>query len=401
MTPKKFHTIEMMSNKTKAYEQCLYFAATLADASKSNTPIAIMSSSSVARFSRNMDGEEDNNATHLYGLAPGSTFNTKYNGHLVTMKHEKIDTVVSSSSEEPTAMYSFVLKSKNKKTLEKFIDDAAIAFNKMFQSKSKYIRIFTTTKYGSWSPASLLPKRMTDTVILADELMSELLVDVQEYMDEEEAYLAHGIPYKRVYCLHGPPGTGKTSAIFAIASHFNLNIAMLSSFAENANVVDLVNNLPKKTCLVLEDVDTFMVRGKETSPKDSANMSTILNVLDGNLRKHGMIVFMTTNHLELLDPAVTRPGRVDVMKYVGYLSGQQSTRMYNQYYPKDNEGGIRIGDIVTRKGNVPPSEMNALIFTHRHSRDAFWTAVKEKYEVSKVAKVAKVDKVDKVAKVAK
>lgn len=61
--------------------------------------------------------------------------------------------------------------------------------------------------------------------------------------------------------------------------------------------------------------------------------SGLLNTLDGVASSEERIVFMTTNHLDRLDPALVRPGRVDVKQEIGLASKSQLQKMYTRFYP--------------------------------------------------------------------
>ena len=52
-------------------------------------------------------------------------------------------------------------------------------------------------------------------------------------------------------------------------------------------------------------------------------LSGLLNCLDGVTSTEARLLFMTTNYLERLDPALIRPGRVDMKEYIGYCSRYQ------------------------------------------------------------------------------
>lgn len=60
--------------------------------------------------------------------------------------------------------------------------------------------------------------------------------------------------------------------------------------------------------------------------------SGLLNALDGVASAEGRIVFMTTNHIELLDRALIRPGRVDLREYVGDATPSQVHKMFMRFY---------------------------------------------------------------------
>lgn len=68
------------------------------------------------------------------------------------------------------------------------------------------------------------------------------------------------------------------------------------------------------------------------SDKDKLNLSGLLGVLDGIIDAPGRILIMTTNHPEKLDPALTRPGRVNLQIYMGFIRIEQAKEMIAHYY---------------------------------------------------------------------
>lgn len=66
--------------------------------------------------------------------------------------------------------------------------------------------------------------------------------------------------------------------------------------------------------------------------QSAVTFSGFINALDGVASSEERIVFMTTNHLERLDPALIRPGRVDVLESIGDASPHQARRLFSQFY---------------------------------------------------------------------
>lgn len=75
--------------------------------------------------------------------------------------------------------------------------------------------------------------------------------------------------------------------------------------------------------------------------EDDLNLSGLLNVLDGVVDSPGRIVVMTTNHVEHLDPALIRPGRIDKKLLLGYMAASDVTSMLEHYFELTLTGELR------------------------------------------------------------
>uniref|UniRef100_A0A8C2Q845 Mitochondrial chaperone BCS1 n=1 Tax=Cyprinus carpio TaxID=7962 RepID=A0A8C2Q845_CYPCA len=155
------------------------------------------------------------------------------------------------------------------------------------------------------------------------------------------------IPYRRGYLLYGPPGCGKSSFITALAGELGYSICLMS-LSDRSLSDDRLNHLlsvaPQQSIILLEDVDAaFVSRELLTTENPLAyqgmgrlTFSGLLNALDGVASSEARIVFMTTNFIERLDPALVRPGRVDLKQYVGHCSHWQLTQMFRRFYPQES-----------------------------------------------------------------
>lgn len=91
--------------------------------------------------------------------------------------------------------------------------------------------------------------------MLEDGVGERIVADIDEWRRSESWYHDQGIPYRRGYLLHGPPGGGKTSFIFALAGHLNYNICIMGigdSDVTDDRLALALSNLPKQSILLLE-----------------------------------------------------------------------------------------------------------------------------------------------------
>ncbi len=143
-----------------------------------------------------------------------------------------------------------------------------------------------------------------------------------------------GIPYKRSYLFFGPPGTGKSSFVQAIASVIKYSICFVncSDKINDFNFNNLLNTAPQKSMILIEDVDSIFSERKNVDRNNQLTFSGFLNAIDGVRSQEGRLIFMTTNFKERLDPALLRPGRVDQAYEISYASLYQIEKLCYRFF---------------------------------------------------------------------
>ena len=191
-------------------------------------------------------------------------------------------------------------------------------------------------------------KRPLESVILDKGVKEDILSDVKGFLGSAKWYYDRGIPYRRGYLLHGPPGSGKSSFIRALAGELDYNIAMLN-LSERGLTDDRLNHLltiiPRRTLVLLEDADAAFGNRRTQTDDDgyrgaNVTFSGLLNALDGVASAEERILFLTTNYVDRLDSALVRPGRVDMAVRLGEATRWQTAKMWDRFYGEFDERGI-------------------------------------------------------------
>ena len=216
---------------------------------------------------------------------------------------------------------------------------------------------------GSWGLLSKINKRPSKTLFMDIDL-AELLNNIQTFFDSETDYVDHGVPFKMNFLFHGVPGTGKTSLIYTIASHFDLDICFLNitKDLDDNSFTMAITILPDDCILVLEDIDALFI---ERESKSGVSFSTVLNVLDGMIRKHKLLTFLTTNYKDRLDSALKRSGRIDYELEFSYATQKQTENMFKYFFTKDLDKFLKF----TRKLKYTTSDLHKFLFKNRKTDD--------------------------------
>jgi chaperone BCS1 len=79
-----------------------------------------------------------------------------------------------------------------------------------------------------WNNVKRKNRRPLSSIVLEDGVVEAIVQDARDFIDSEGWYLQAGIPHRRGYLLHGPPGTGKSSTIYALAGELGVEIYSIS-----------------------------------------------------------------------------------------------------------------------------------------------------------------------------
>ncbi|WP_298428716.1 AAA family ATPase [Ottowia sp.] len=191
---------------------------------------------------------------------------------------------------------------------------------------------------GDWMRARLGSRRPLASVVLKAGQGEALLADLERFLTSRERYAQLGIPWRRGYLLFGPPGTGKTSLVTALASELRLNVCTLSlasPIVTDEKIHTLLAAVPQRSLLLIEDVDAFFRERDAAHAQVKLSFSGFLNALDGVATQEGTVLFMTTNHIERLDPALIRAGRIDEQVELGWADEDQLRRLYLKFHPDE------------------------------------------------------------------
>ena len=334
-------------------------------------------------------------------------------GVLFRQSHED-----SKRDDENIRTITFTLSGPDARTIDKFIDKAYREFKAMrgkVVDKTAYV--FFPTKFGTHRRFRRYPidTKTFDSMFFKGK--EELLRTLSNFKKRKGRFAIEGFPYKLGFLLHGPPGTGKTTFVKALANYFGRHVIMvpLSEVPDNDALFRLMND---NATLQIEDSDTVYhlkhqnviyffddvdasspVVTKRTAKQEERpshwflppssplaknakdvedtsaakaplelqhhalfpqmqrgpTLDCLLNILDGLLNTEGRIVVMCTNHPEKLDPALVRPGRMSTHIFFGPADVDSAVQMLEHYYPDKlvDEACVALAQFVQDKQPTP------------------------------------------------
>jgi hypothetical protein len=233
----------------------------------------------------------------------------------------------------------------------------------------------------------------------------------------EEEYKRSGFTFKAGLLFYGAPGCGKTSTIKAILSYTKrhgiiINLNNVKTCEELQNIFRKRNFNRKELngkqlCFILEDCDAFgdnIIKSRAIKPNedetkksfdpndisqfakfmdfsntsnprmmpnnDTVNLSCFLNILDGIIELHGIMIIMTTNYPEKIDTALIRPGRFDFKYEFKKASKKIIKEMLKfKYELNDEEINKYIEHLIIKDEILSPAEVQSLCFKNKNIED--------------------------------
>lgn len=220
---------------------------------------------------------------------------------------------------------------------------------------------------GYWDDVGEVPRRAIDSVVVEDDRAARALEDMRWFYGATDWYGQRGVPWRRGYLFHGPPGTGKSSLIRALASELGLDIATLdvgrATLTDDA-LREAMMSAPKRCLIAIEDVDAVFSQREADDMRGGVSFSGLLNAIDGVGAQEGRALVMTTNHIERLDPALIRPGRADVHVELSLIGAATARKLFERFFPED---AALAGIFEHRVGtaHISPAAVQGWLLAHR------------------------------------
>ena len=244
--------------------------------------------------------------------------------------------------------------------------------------------------------------RNFQNVFIPDAIINEITSSIDSFCAKKDWYNEHGLPYHFGIMLHGDAGMGKSSIAQAIASYMNANLYVLSG--------DSVMGLPRAIRMIsrdtiryatdfdiilVEDIDCglgsetmtsrlskYMMmtnnddnRKQETSDSNDMHLglASVLNALDGVGSPSNMIFIFTTNHIDKLDSALIRPGRIDLSLEIKPVCLESFGKFMRHHYGDE----VHIPKNLSIRDNLSFAELQTLVMKG-YSADKLIEFVKNK-----------------------
>lgn len=340
-----------------------------------------------------------------FAVAPNHTVHDAFNGHRLSWTHH-VDTVQDSLEEKRS--FTLRLPKRQRHALLPSYLAHVTSRSEEFERVSRERRLFTNnTGSGSfesgWVSVPFRHPSTFDTLALEPELKKQIKDDLTAFASGKDFYHRVGRAWKRGYLLHGPPGSGKSSLIAAMANFLCYDVydLELTKVSDNSELRSLLIQTTNRSIIVIEDIDCSVnlnLTADRTAKKAAAaklsfksrkdnnktasslgceesgrvTLSGLLNFTDGLWSCCGeeRLVVFTTNHRDSVDPALVRCGRMDVHVSLGTCGVHAFRELARNYLGVEThamfeavEGCIRSG------GSLTPAHVGEILLRNRGDAD--------------------------------
>lgn len=226
---------------------------------------------------------KNGSASAMFKLVAGpGTHWFKYHGAWMQVKRQRETRAMELASGKPWETVIITTLSRDRKLFPLLLSEA-----RDLAMREQEGKLVINIPWGiEWKPFGLpRRKRPVDSVVLAQGVSASIRQDIEAFLQKRQWYADRGnpfvlalsvhiiyyytgIPYRRGYLLHGPPGSGKTSFIQALAGHLGYDICLLN-LSERGLADDklnhLLSNAPERSIVLIEDVDAAFNKRVQTS----------------------------------------------------------------------------------------------------------------------------------------
>ncbi|XP_019182206.1 PREDICTED: AAA-ATPase At5g57480-like [Ipomoea nil] len=357
-----------------------------------------------------------NSTTITFGLSNNDSLADTFNGVSVVWEHVVTPRQSTAFTWRPLPeeKRGFLLRAKKKDkatVLGAYLDFVMEKANEI-RRKNQDRLLYTNSRGGSldsrghpWESVPFKHPSTFDTLAMDPKRKEEIMADLKDFANGEAFYQRTGRAWKRGYLLYGPPGTGKSSMIAAMANFLGYDIydLELTEVHTNSELRKLLMKTSSKSIIVIEDIDCSINLanrkkpaannyarkdtrfsaaaaacggGNNTAGDDGATntitLSGLLNFTDGLWSCCGSerIFVFTTNHVEKLDPALLRSGRMDMHIHMSYCTFPALKILLKNYlgYQDPSLSG-ELEDVI-EAAEMTPADISEVLIKNRRNKKA-------------------------------
>jgi hypothetical protein len=220
-----------------------------------------------------------------------------------------------------------------------------------------------------------VPDDPMETVSVTDE-MQKVIDEAKFWLDHRQWYRDRGISWQHGFLIHGGPGVGKTSTVRTVGQILDLpvHVFRIATMDDYDFTSAWITTRGSARIVLMEDIDAVF-HGRENILGTSFSFDTLLNAIQGVEQEDGLLLFVTTNHLEHIDPALgrpeddgtsSRPGRVDTIVQMGSMSRDGRLKIARRIL-REEDLSQRI---VTERPEETPAQLTDR--AKRRARDVLW-----------------------------